>query len=83
MIRYKKTKKQLKSYAIIIDDDFSGVDLKCTSTFVNKKGEIVPENNKVQWFPLNFKNDPKYSYIQLHDTQETILKSLNFLHHFV
>jgi 8-oxo-dGTP pyrophosphatase MutT (NUDIX family) len=64
MIRYKKTKKQLKSYAIIIDDDFSGIDLKCTSTFVNKKGEIVPENNKVQWFPLNLKNDPEFSYIQ-------------------
>lgn len=79
IIRYKKTKKQLKSYVIIIDDDFSDIDLKCTSTFDNKQGEKVPENNKIMWFPLNFKNDPKFSYIQLHDTQETILKSLNFI----
>ena len=47
IIRYKKTKKQLKSYVIIIDDDFSDIDLKCTSTFDNKQGEKVPENNKI------------------------------------
>ena len=74
IIRYKKTKKQLKSFLIIIDDDFSNVELKCTSTFVNRQNKKVPENDKVILVPLDFKNNPKFSYIQLHETQEKILK---------
>jgi ADP-ribose pyrophosphatase YjhB (NUDIX family) len=76
MIKYQKTKKQLKSYAIFTNEDFSKVELKCTSTFINRRGDKVPENDKVMWVPLYFKDDPKYSYIQLHDTQETLLKYL-------
>lgn len=76
MVRYNKTRKQLKSYAIIIDDDFADIKLKCEATFIDRKGQKVPENDKVMWVPLHFKEDPKYSYIKLHDTQETVLTHL-------
>jgi ADP-ribose pyrophosphatase YjhB (NUDIX family) len=76
MVKYRKTKKQLKSYALIVNDDFSGITLKCTSTFKNRDGINVPENDLVQWYPLEFKSDPQYSHIQLHESQETILELL-------
>jgi putative (di)nucleoside polyphosphate hydrolase len=74
LLRYRKTKKQLKSYCLIVDDDFSGETLKCTSTFENRDGVKVPENDLVHWFPLDFKSLTNYSHIQLHETQEQILK---------
>lgn len=73
LMKYRKTKKQLKSFAIIVDDDFSGETLKCTSTFENRDGVKVPENDLVHWFPLDFKRIPQYQHIQLHETQEQIL----------
>lgn len=74
LLKYRKTKKQLKSFALIIDDNFSGETLKCTSTFENRDGIKVPENDLVHWFPLDFKSQEKFSHIQLHETQEQILK---------
>lgn len=76
IIRYPKTKKQLKSYAIIFDDDFSNVELKCTSSFTNKRGVKIMECDKVMWYPLNFKTDSNFSHIKLHETQEIILLDL-------
>jgi len=79
IIRYKKTRKQLKSFAILDDDDFSDVKLKCTAKFTNRHGDKVPENDKVMWVPLDFQDNdkyPQYAYIRLHDTQETVLKHL-------
>jgi ADP-ribose pyrophosphatase YjhB (NUDIX family) len=76
LMPYNKTKKQLKAYVLFVDEDFSDVSLKCTSTFENRDGIKIPENDKVQWFPLNFQSIEKYSHITLHNTQEKILKEL-------
>ena len=76
LIKYEKTKKQLKAFALIIDDDFSDITLKCTSTFKNRDGIKVPENDSVQWYPLEYKSLPQYSHIKLHEIQEKILNIL-------
>ena len=76
LIKYKKTKKQLKAFALIIDDDFSDETLKCTSTFDNRDKIKVPENDLVQWFPLDFQTQAKYAHIKLHETQEMILEKV-------
>ena len=76
MIKYNKTKKQLKAYALIVDDDFSDTTLKCTSTFKNRDGINVPENDLVQWYPLDYRVRPETSNIKLHETQEHILTIL-------
>ena len=76
LIKYEKTKKQLKAFALIVDDDFSDITLKCTSTFKNRDGIKVPENDLVQWYPFEYKSLPQYSHIKLHEIQERILTTL-------
>jgi ADP-ribose pyrophosphatase YjhB (NUDIX family) len=76
MIKYRKTKKQLKSYTLIVDDDFSDINLECNSLFINRDGKYVPENDLVQWFPLKFQTHPHFLHIRLHDSQEYNLNIL-------
>jgi len=72
--KYKNKGKTLQPFVVYEDKndiDFGSFELKCVSTFENKKGVTIPEMDQWIWVPLDTILDGE---IELHKTQLDVLK---------